>query len=164
MSSHVEGIAESSSGASSSLNPLVGILYSYGAGDPSTPFGETAKGKHGGYGLDCSGFAQVALVHLGKLDARAPDRSAAGLASLSKRIPWGSQRFGDLAFYGKAESAISHVMVVNEDARADGDSELIGASGGYPTTNGDNPNARIKTFHTAKYRKGDFRFFGRIGE
>lgn len=159
-----EDLPESYSGSAdgSPFNELEGIAYSYGAGGPSTPWGEAAKGIKGGAGLDCSGAAQMMMVGIGKLEPTDPDRSSSALAAMSTEIPWGSQKWGDLAFYGSSRSKVSHVMVCNENARkADGDCEVIGASGGTSKTNGDDPNARVKRFGSAKYRK-DFLFFGRL--
>lgn len=144
--------------ADSPYNELEGIPYSYGAGDPSTPWASSAKGLKGGLGLDCSGTAQMILVHDGKLARTAADRGSAALSKACDRVELGRQRRGDLVFYG---NPVTHVMVCNEDARADGDSEVIGASGGRSTTNGDDPNARVKRFRSVRYRK-DFNFIGRF--
>lgn len=155
--------ATTTSASSTSIGRLLlsalGIPYSYGAGSPATPFGQMATGIKGGRGLDCSGFAQSALVALGRLPSSAPDRSAAALADLAAPVAIGAQRAGDLAFYGSGR--VSHVMVVLTDADAAGVSEVIGASGGRPSTNGDDPNARIKSYTSHKYRR-DFVAFGRI--
>jgi cell wall-associated NlpC family hydrolase len=144
--------------ASEILLTAVGIPYSYGAGSPATPWGKMARGLAGGWGLDCSGFAQAALAKFRRLPRNAPDRSASQLAAASKPVAWGKQRPLDLAFYGRP---ISHVMIVLSLPDKSGDSEVIGESGGRSSTNGDNPKAAVKVFSSARYRK-DFIRFGRI--
>ena len=139
------------------LKELQGIPYSFGAGDPSTPFGQPVKGIHGGLGLDCSGLAQMALVALGYLDASAPDRGAAALSVLGTLVPNGKQEVGDLIFYN---TPVSHVGVILTDADENGDSAVIAASGGHSTTNGNDPNARVKVFATMK--ADNARFIRRI--
>ncbi|MEO8273490.1 MAG: NlpC/P60 family protein [Chloroflexota bacterium] len=115
-----------------------GTPYSYGAGRPSDvvrwPPATAPTGVHGGRGVDCSGFAQVALVHLGLLAADEHDRSAAALYDLAKPIAVGLEQMGDLAFYGSG-GRVSHVMVVVAPGI------VMGARGGDQTTNGDNPRA-----------------------
>lgn len=138
---------------------LVGIPYSFGAGDPSTPFGKLAKGLHGGLGLDCSGLAQMCLVVLGYLDSDAPDRGASALSVLGTIVPPGQQRIGDLIFYN---TPVSHVGVILTDADENGDSAVLAASGGHTTTDGDDPDARVKVFGTMK--ASNARFVRRIRE
>ena len=118
----------------------LGWPYFYGRGGPSTPWSD------GPLGVDCSGYAQMALVKLGLLSASAPDRGAKALADASNAVQLGKQRPGDLAYYP------GHVMVVCGQAGADGHSPVIGASGGTRTTLGTDPNARIKTFSSGRYR------------
>ena len=118
-----------------------GVPYSWGAGqardvaairDGAPP----PAGLKGGRGWDCSGFAQAALAFLGILDAKAPDRTAAGLFGITRAIPVEDARLGDLSFYGAA-GHISHVMLCL------GFGACIGASGGGSQTNGDNPRAFV---------------------
>lgn len=131
------------------LYEAIGWPYNYGMGSPSTPWEDGPKG------VDCSGFAQMALVRLGLLSASSIDMSAMSLANACNPVEWGSQRPGDLAIYN------GHVMVVYGDPNENGDSRVIGASGGTRDTHGDNPKARVKLFSTAKYRDG-FITFGRL--
>ena len=140
------------------VDSAIGIPYSYGAGAPSDPFPQGAKGIKGGHGYDCSGFVQGALVALGLLPETAPDRGAASLAKLGSPVAWGKQQPGDVAFYG---TPVTHVMLVRTEPDASGDSGVIGASGGHSYTNGDDPKAAVKTFGSMKYR-GDFRGVCRI--
>lgn len=122
------------------LATALGWPYWYGEGSPSTPW------EAGPQGVDCSGFAQMALVRLNLLASSAADRSALGLANGSDPIEVGLQQVGDLAYYP------GHVMVVCAPPGADGHSPVIGSSGGYTTTKGDDPNARVKLFGSARYR------------
>lgn len=131
------------------LLAALGWPYFYGRGGPATPWSD------GPLGVDCSGFAQMALVKLGLLSASASDRGAKALADGSTPVPLGSQRPGDLAYYP------GHVMVVCGQAGTGGHSPVIGASGGTRTTLGQDPNARIKTFTSGAYRK-DFVTYMRL--
>lgn len=136
-----------------------GMPYSFGAGTPSTPYATPVKGIHGGKGIDCSGLAQMVLVDMGFLPADAPDRGAATLSTMGTLIPAGEQQVGDLIFYN---TPVSHVGVILTDADENGDSAVIAASGGHSTTNGDDPNARVKVFATMKANNA--RFVRRIRE
>lgn len=127
----------------------IGWPYYYGKGSPSTPWDD---GKNG---VDCSGYAQMVLVKLGKLSKSASDRGASKLADDSNPVSVGSQKTGDLAYYP------GHVMVVAGPPGADGHSPVIGASGGNALTLGNDPNAKIKLFSTAKYRN-DFVTYMRL--
>lgn len=106
-----------------------------------------------GWGLDCSLFANLALVKL-RLWPSFRRKTAATLAADSNPVKWGEQRPGDLAYYP------GHVMVVLTHPDDHGDSEVIGASGGGSGTFGNDPNARVKRFASAKYRS-DFVTFMR---
>lgn len=131
-----------------------GIPYSWGAGRPSSqgwPIG--VKGLKGGIGLDCSGFAQVALVRLGILHEGDPDRSAAGLWDAAKPIDTDAAQLGDLAFYG-GHARITHVVVCL------GGGVCIGANGGNSMTNGDDPRAFVQ-LQPIRYR-ADFRGVRRL--
>lgn len=142
-----------SSGGSRALLEAEGVPYSWAAGGPSASWPGGGKGKNGGVGWDCSGFAQGALVRLGLLSPTATDRSAAGLYAASS--PADGSQVGDLAFYGSSSSSVSHVMV------GMGDGQVIGASGGGSKTNADDPNARVKVFSSPNYRS-DFLGWRRI--
>jgi cell wall-associated NlpC family hydrolase len=121
------------------LATALGWPYWFGKGSPSTPW------ESGPDGVDCSGFAQMALVKLNKLSSSARDRGARTLADESDPIELGQQRIGDLAYYP------GHVMVVAGTPGPDGHSPVIGASGGGELDLGNNPNARVKLFSTALY-------------
>lgn len=127
-------------GDAAELADSIGWPYWYGAGTPATPWADGAGG------VDCSGYAQMALVRLGLLDPSAPDRSAASLADDSDPLEVGEQRPGDLAYYP------GHVMVVASSPGGDGHSAVIGASGGHVYTFGNDPDARVKVFDSALYR------------
>ena len=118
------------------------IPYSYGAGEPkhgagAWPPDPLPEGISHGRGLDCSGFAQAALVHLGLLVPSSPDRTADNLFRISTHVPEGMAQLGDLAFYG-SPAHVSHVMVVL------GNGAVIGACGGTSKTNGDDPKAAVQ--------------------
>jgi cell wall-associated NlpC family hydrolase len=151
--SEKEDMGESKSTVGSSLPSDVmaslGWPYFFGKGSPSTKW---ADGKNG---VDCSGYAQMVLVKLGLLSSNAGDRGAASLADDSNPVEIGDQKAGDLAYYP------GHVMVVAGPPGADGHSPVIGASGGGKTTLGNDPDARIKYFDTAKYRS-DFVTYMRL--
>jgi hypothetical protein len=100
------------------LEPALGWPYVWGNGDPGTSWAD------GPSGVDCSGFAQMALVKLGQLSAKAADRTADSLRSASRSIPWGEQIPGDLAFWE------GHVEVVVGAPQLDGDSATIGSRDG----------------------------------
>jgi len=107
---------------------LVGLRYWYGQGKPSTPWPPAE-------GLDCSGAVQVGAVHLGRLDCGEPDRTSYDLPSICDPIPLGSERLGDLVFYGSP--AIDHVMLVLAPGL------VWGAHGGGSHTHGDDPRAIV---------------------
>lgn len=133
----------------STILGAIGWPYYYGKGSPSTPWSDGPKG------VDCSGFVQMALVKLGKLSSTATDRGATQLANDSNPIATGQQKTGDIAVYN------GHVMLVAGPPGADGHSPVIGASGGHTYTLGNDPNARVKLFTTAKYRN-DFLTYARL--
>ena len=122
------------------LLDAVGAPYFFGRGSPSTPWSELDDG------VDCSGFAQIALVRLGLLDADATDRGARELADDSDPVELGHQEPGDLAYYP------GHVMVVVGYPDEDGHSPVLGASGGDATTFGGDENAYVKLFDRGDYR------------
>lgn len=126
--------------SASVLMDAVGWPYFWGKGTPATPWSE------GHEGVDCSGFAQMAMVRLGILSPATPDRGAATMADDFAPVAVGSQRVGDLAYYP------GHVMVVVSAPGSDGHSAVMGASGGTATTLGDDPHAYVKVFDTAEYR------------
>lgn len=140
------------------LSDAVGWPYWWGRGSPSTSWSDGAKG------VDCSGFVQMALVRLGKLGSGQPDRGAMGLANHAlEPIAVGKQLPGDVAVYP------GHVMLVIGPPVGGGHSAVMGASGGHGAnlakgilpTLGDDPNAKVKTFSTALYRR-DFVTYGRV--
>lgn len=116
-----------------------GVPYSWGAGGPSTgdSWPDGTPGVKGGRGFDCSGFAEAALVRLGLMVPGAPRRSAAMLWDSATSVPIGTERMGDLAFYGPLGRA-AHVMVVV------GPGVVLGARGGDQTTNADAPKAYVQ--------------------
>lgn len=142
-------INTSKSTLSASVLDSLGWPYYIGKGSPST------KWEDGKNGVDCSGYAQMVLVKLGKLSPTAKDRNAATLANDSNPVKIGDQVVGDLAYYP------GHVMVVAGNPGPDGHSPVIGASGGHSYTVGNDPNAKIKLFDTAKYRS-DFVTYMRL--
>jgi cell wall-associated NlpC family hydrolase len=121
------------------LATALGWPYWFGKGTPATPW------ESGADGVDCSGFAQMALVKLNLLSSSAPDRGARTLADDSDPIELGQQRIGDLAYYP------GHVMVVAGSPGYDGHSPVIGASGGTGTTLGNDEKARVKLFSSGLY-------------
>jgi cell wall-associated NlpC family hydrolase len=124
-----------------------GAPYCWGGGNPATPWLQF------GAGLDCSGFAQVALVRLGLLSASKPDRTSAALASACVKVSAEQdQRLGDLAFYGRG--SITHVMVVITPG------VVIGAHGGGSQTTGNDPRAHVG-IEPLLYRT-DLAFVGRL--
>lgn len=106
--------------------------------------------------LDCSGFAQAALLELGLVR---PDawHDLGSLALANACDPVTHLQPGDLVFYGRP---VSHVMVVFEVPEDGRMTTVIGASGGDATTSGADPTAcvQIRSLH---YRK-DLTCCGRI--
>jgi hypothetical protein len=131
------------------IDGSLGWPYFFGRGSPATPWSDGPKG------VDCSGYAQMVLVKLGKLAKTATDRGSQALADASNPLKVGQQVAGDLAYYP------GHVMVVAGEPDDTGHSPVIGASGGTSTTFGTNSNARVKLFDTALYR-GDFVTYMRL--
>ncbi len=107
---------------------------------------------------DCSGTVTDGLYIASdrKLDLRSTV-NAQGLYNISTKIQVPSE--GDLAFYGKGPSSVSHVMVVMDGQR------VYGASGGNHTTltlqDALKANAFVRYEKSYKYR-ADFVSFGRI--
>lgn len=130
------------------LADAIGWPYWYGQGGPSTPW------ANGSRGVDCSGFAQMALVRLGLLSSSAPDRSASALAYACDAVAVGEQVPGDLAYYP------GHVAVVVGDPDLDGHSAVMSADG-HATTRGDVASEHVKVHSTARYR-GDFVTYMRL--
>jgi len=131
------------------LSTALGWPYWFGKGSPATVW------ESGANGVDCSGFAQMALVQLNRLSSSAADRGARTLADDSDPIELGQQQIGDLAYYP------GHVMVVAGTPGPDGHSPVIGASGGTSSTMGNDENARVKLFSSGKYRS-DFVTYMRL--
>lgn len=130
----------------SRLYDSLGWPYWYGKGSPSTPW------SSGPLGVDCSGYAQMAMVRLGLLSSTAPDRGVATLSAEFAPVELGTQQVGDLALYNN-----SHVMVVCGSPRSsDGHSPVIGASSGGSLTFGQDPNARVKLFSSGLYWSSAF--------
>lgn len=131
------------------LGDAVGWPYFFGRGTPATPW------ENGPEGVDCSGFAQMALVRLGILSDYATDRGARTLADDSDPLETGEQEPGDLAYYP------GHVAVVISDPGEDGHSEVMCASG-HATTFGNLPDTEcVKVYATALYRS-DFVTYMRL--
>lgn len=86
--------------------------------------------------VDCSGFAQAALVELGTLHPSQPDRTAEGLRQVCDVVDESSADVGDLAFYGRGKA--THVVVCL------GGGATIGANGGGRNTKGDDPRAFVQ--------------------
>lgn len=136
------------------------VPYSYGAGAPSDGilnWPEGSRGIIGGVGRgatgwDCSGFAQAALVRLGLLAQNAPDRGAAALQQVARKVVEESAKLGDLAFYGPGKT--EHVMLYV------GGGIVLGASGGNSATNGNVPGACVM-LRTLRYR-ADLLNLGRL--
>ncbi len=101
----------------------LGARYYWGADGPSM--------------FDCSGFAWYVL-HTDTHLTSAGRTNAAGLSGSPYTIPEGHVEKGDLVFY-HGSSGISHVTIATGEG-----STTIGASGGGPSTHGDNPNAKVK--------------------
>jgi cell wall-associated NlpC family hydrolase len=119
-----------------------GTPYSYGAGRPSDalthwPPAAPPRGVNGGAGIDCSGFAQVALVRLGLLASAEIDRSAAALFDLGSAISLDHASLGDLVFYGP-RGHVQHVVLYIAPG------VILGADGGTSTTNGNDPRAFVR--------------------
>jgi hypothetical protein len=159
-SSQREDMAESTTvstagtGGASVLLAAVGWLYLWGGAPVTTWAAAVALGAAGKGVVDCSLFCSLALVKLG-IRKTFKRYTSGTLAAACDPVPFGKQRPGDVAIYP------GHVMMVLSDPDAKGDSRVIGASGGGSKTRGDDPNARVKTFDSAKYRK-DFVCFGRL--
>jgi len=137
------------------LLAAVGWLYTWGGAPGLTTWAAAVALAAQGKGVtDCSLFASLALVRMG-LRKTFKRYTAATLANACDKVPEGQQRPGDIAIYP------GHVMVVLSEPDANGVSRVIGASGGDHTTHGDNPNARVKVFDSARYRK-DFICYGRL--
>jgi cell wall-associated NlpC family hydrolase len=150
--SEKEDVAPMSDGrldATGELSDALGWPYFFGKGAPST------RWDAGADGVDCSGFAQMALVRLGLLRPDYTDRGAAALADDSDPVELGRQVPGDLAYYP------GHVMVVVGYPGASGHSPVMGASGGRSTTLGNDPSARVKLFDSGAYRS-DFVTYMRL--
>lgn len=136
-----------------------GIPYAFGAGEPkhgagAWPPDPLPVGHGNGRGLDCSGFVQAALVHIGKMKATEPDRTAASLWAFTKPIAPELAAVGDLAFYGQAGN-VRHVTLCL------GGGVCLGANGGGTNTYGDKPGAFVK-LDRIRYRE-DFLGVRRIG-
>ncbi|HEU4731239.1 MAG TPA: NlpC/P60 family protein [Kofleriaceae bacterium] len=99
-----------------------GAPYSWGAQGPSM--------------FDCSGFSWYVL-HTDTHLTTAGRTNAAGLSHAPYTTPTHEPEKGDLVFY--ASGGISHVTI----ALGSG-SKTIGASGGGPSTHGNNPRAKVK--------------------
>lgn len=120
----------------------VGTPYAFGAGEPKDaltcwPPNPPPKGHGGGQGVDCSGLVNICAVHLGRLPATAPDRTAATLFDLCKPVQTELAQLGDLAFYGQP-GRVRHVTLCL------GGGVVMGANGGGSLTYGNNPAAFVK--------------------
>lgn len=148
-------ISSSGTGIAGVLLAAVGWLYTWGGAAGLTTWAAAVALAGRGVGVvDCSLFASLALVKMG-IRKTFKRYTAMSLANACDPIAWGDQQPGDVAIYP------GHVMIVLTGPDGKGDSRVIGASGGGSSTHGDNPNARVKTFDSARYRK-DFVCFGRL--
>ena len=140
--------ASQGAAAAGTLSGAIGWPYYFGRGAPSTPWDD------GPLGVDCSGFAQMALVRLGILSSDATDRGARTLADDSDPVDVGSQSPGDLAYYP------GHVAVVVGYPGTDGHSSVMCASG-HATTFGDVEGEQVNVYSSALYRS-DFVTYMRL--
>ena len=147
-SQYQEGVAEECQDLVSSC---LGWPYFYGQGGPATPWDQ------GKAGVDCSGLVQMCAVQDGQLSASSPDRGATDLANASDPIAVGQQQPGDFACYpGHIAYVVGH-----PNPEQGYHSAILSASGGTRTTNGNDPNARVKLFDSGAYR-GDFLTYARL--
>lgn len=137
---------------------LVDQPYSYGGGTPSSPLPGGSPGLHGGRGWDCSGLSLAFSACLLRYSWRGPDLTARGLADLCTPVATGRQQPGDLAVY-----RANHVTAVLTPPQAalGHHSRVLSASGGGPSTNGDDVRARVRVFDRADYRS-DFLTYMRL--
>lgn len=118
---------------SADIESAIGWPYRLTGGAPSTPWSDGPKG------VDCSGFAQMALVLMEVMPASATDRTAQGLADNSYFIEDSELKRGDLTFYGDSWDEVSHVGVY------DGAGNIIEASSG----SGEIVIVPIETYHSS---------------
>lgn len=137
-----------------------GRPYSWGGGGPGAAFPLGSPGTAGGIGWDCSGFALAVLALLGRYPWAGVRLSSAGLANAAVPVAEGAQAPGDLAFYTSG-TGVSHVVVVLRPPDLLGRSPIVGANGGGPLTNADDPASRVSTKDSHRYRKG-FLTFARL--
>jgi len=130
------------------LADAIGWPYFWNRGTPATPWSDGPRG------VDCSGFAQMALVRLGLLSSSAPDRSSSALAYACDPVDVCEQVPGDLAYYP------GHVAVVIGDPDLDGHSAVMCATG-HKGTEGNVPGEEVKVYATARYRS-DFVTYMRL--
>jgi hypothetical protein len=132
-----------------------GWPYVRAMGTPQTPWD---KGRRG---VDCSGYAQMALVRLGILSPQTPDQASSGLQVMSRPVSPGTQLPGDLAFYGRRGKGVVHVEVVTTMPGVDGHSLVQGASG--DTGSGAVRPPRHALSWERDVRQPRFLGYGRIG-
>ena len=132
------------------LAPALGWTYWWGRGNPATAW------RNGPNGVDCSGFALMALVRLGLISPTTPDMASDTMRMQSTPIPTGQQRPGDLAFWNR------HVEVVTGWPDASGHSRTIGASGGDSATFGNKPGAEVKYSRGGPRAGKTFLGYGRL--
>lgn len=137
-----------------------GRPYSWGGGGPGAAYPLGSPGTAGGVGWDCSGFALATLALLGRYPWEGVRLSSAGLANAALPVAEGDQLPGDLAFYTSG-TGVSHVVVVLRPPDLLGRSAIVGANGGGPVTNADDPASRVSLKDSHRYRKG-FLTFGRL--
>lgn len=142
-----ETSASGNVGAAAVLLDALGWLYTWGGAAGVTTWAAAKAIAAKGLGVvDCSLFVSLALVVMG-IRKTFRRYTSGGLAAASDPIAWGKQVPGDIVYYP------GHVMMVLSHPDANGDSQVIGASGGGSKTHGDNPNAKVKVFASMKYRK-----------
>ena len=129
-------------GSVSVLSTSIGWPYSWGGGGAGIPW------EDGEEGVDCSGYALMVAAELGQIGPDTPRMRAVDIANACDPVPKGEQRPGDFAYWP------GHVRVVCSYPDVNGDSAVIGASGGDSTTHGNDPNACVKVYSSQNYRKG----------
>lgn len=91
--------------------------YLWGGGGPGVAWGRRP--------VDCSGFVTMALEHAGLVPRGVRRWGREAARALGRKIAWGQQRPGDIVTYP------GHVELVWTWPNAEGDSQIIGASGNF---------------------------------
>jgi len=133
-----------------------GARYSWGGGRTDRGWPAGWAGVHGGVGWDCGGLTLAGAALLLRYRWDAPDRSAASIAGICRKVELGSQMPGDVAVYRNRH--ITLVLTWPDDS---GHSRVLSASGGGSKTNGDDPRARVRIQYRGDYRS-DFVSYMRL--